>query len=152
MPRVNIDVDLASLNKAMKNVKKYDLLTQGKLKEAVNKSALAIQRGAKKRVAVDTGRLRSSITIEPYNNGLTMDVGTKVKYAAAVEYGTGLFGPEKRAIEIRPKKKKALFWPGAKHPVKKVVIKGMRARPFLFPAFEAEKSRLVTNLKNALGK
>lgn len=37
---------------------------------------------------------------------------------------------------IRPNKKKALYWPGAKHPVKKVKHPGSRPQPFVDQTFK----------------
>ncbi len=51
-------------------------------------------------------------------------VGTDRKYAAYHQWGTSPY-------VIRPKVKKALFWNGAAHPVKKVNHPGLPARPFL---------------------
>lgn len=44
-------------------------------------------------------------------------------YASDVHYGT-------RAHVILPKNKKALFWPGGRHPVKKVQHPGTKGTPF----------------------
>jgi phage gpG-like protein len=52
-------------------------------------------------------------------------VGSDRPYASAHQFGTG-------AYTIRPKSKRALFWPGARHPVKAVHHPGLPARPF-FP-------------------
>lgn len=61
---------------------------------------------------------------------------TKVaKYGPFIEFGTGVYGPKGSPIEIVPKNKKALFWKGARHPVRKVVSPGMKARPYMRPAF-----------------
>lgn len=46
---------------------------------------------AKKACAVDTGRLRNSITFTVDENELSMTVGTPVEYAPHVEYGTGKY-------------------------------------------------------------
>lgn len=54
-------------------------------------------------------------------------------YAAYVELGT-------RPHEIRPTEKKALYWPGAAHPVGKVNHPGTRPQPFLRPALYQERS------------
>ena len=48
-------------------------------------------------------------------------------YAGYVHEGTGLFGP--RHQRIRPTAKRALFWPGAKHPVRSTA--GMKGRPWV---------------------
>ena len=54
--------------------------------------------------------------------------GTNIKYAAIHNFG-GTTGPH----DIFPLKKKALFWPGARHPVKVVHHPGSKipARPFM---------------------
>ena len=74
----------------------------------------------------DTGRLRSSITHRADTRGLT--VGTNVVYAAIHQFG-GKTPPR----TIRPRRKKALFWPGARHPVASVNHPGSNipARAFL---------------------
>lgn len=74
----------------------------------------------------DTGRLAASITSR--FTARSASVGTNVAYAAIHQFG-GRTGPH----VIRPKHKKALFWSGAKHPVKSVNHPGstIPARPFL---------------------
>jgi phage gpG-like protein len=52
-------------------------------------------------------------------------VGTDRPYAAAHQFGTGPY-------TIRPRSKRALYWPGAPHPVRVVHHPGLPARPF-FP-------------------
>lgn len=60
---------------------------------------------------VDTGRLRSSIQVE--KQGGDWIIGTNVPYAEHVELGV-------KPHVIKPVNKKALYWKGAKHPVKSV--------------------------------
>ena len=74
----------------------------------------------------DTGRLRNSITRRVF--GDAVEVGTNVVYAAIHQ-----FGGRTRPRVIRPRRKKALFFPGAGHPVRSVNHPGSRipARPFL---------------------
>ncbi len=73
-----------------------------------------------------TGRLRASLYMEV--QGSRVIVGTRnVDYALDVEYGT-------RPHVIRPRIKKALHWPGARHPVKQVNHPGTPAQPYLRPA------------------
>lgn len=74
----------------------------------------------------DTGRLRRSITVE--SDRTSAQVGTNVKYARIHQFG-GRTSPH----TIRPVHARALFWPGAKHPVKAVRHPGstIPARPFL---------------------
>ena len=73
-----------------------------------------------------SGRLAASITSQATGNQAA--VGTNVIYAAIQQ-----FGGRTAAHIIRPKTAKALFWLGAKHPVKLVHHPGsdIPARPFL---------------------
>ncbi|HOE18771.1 MAG TPA: phage virion morphogenesis protein [Syntrophorhabdaceae bacterium] len=72
------------------------------------------------------GHLAASISAKATDTQAV--VGTNVKYAAIHQ-----FGGKTPPTVIRPKNKKALFWPGAAHPVKSVKRPGVTipARPFL---------------------
>jgi phage gpG-like protein len=70
------------------------------------------------------GLLWRSFRVKPAGAGKAEAV-TDRPYAAAHQFGT----PPK---VIRPKNKKALFWPGAAHPVREVHHPGVPARPY-FP-------------------
>ncbi|WP_256096566.1 HK97 gp10 family phage protein [Streptomyces sp. LUP30] len=98
---------------------------------AVDRTRIDVQNEARRRAPVDTGRLRSSIVSRTEGGGRNLGyvVGSNVNYAAAVEYGTS-------PHVIKPKYKKALYWPGAAHPVAQVNHPGTRAQPFLRPAIE----------------
>jgi len=82
--------------------------------------------GGSHRLLWKTGRLIGSLHAEATEN--TAEVSTNVEYAAVHQFGH-TFPPR----EIRPKRKRALFWPGAEHPVKKVNWPGatVPARPFM---------------------
>ena len=76
----------------------------------------------KGRPLVDSGRLRNSVGYLAGHD--RVEVGTGVVYASFHQFGTGPY-------TIRPRRKKALYWPGAAHPVKQVNHPGLPARPFL---------------------
>jgi len=85
------------------------------------------------------GHLAASISAKATNTEAI--VGTNVKYAAIHQFG-GKTGP----VTIKPKNKKALFWPGAEHPVKSVKHPGVAipARPFLnIPESGMERIRMA---------
>jgi len=75
---------------------------------------------------VYTGRLRDSINYQAYGNKI--EVGTDLGYAAVHQSGG-----RTTAHIIRPRRQKALYWPGAAHPVRFVRHPGssIPARPFL---------------------
>jgi hypothetical protein len=47
-------------------------------------------------------------------------------------------------MPIFPTEKKALFWPGAQHPVRSV--RGQKGKPFLRDAFNEEAPKLYQNI------
>lgn len=58
------------------------------MQREVKIAAVNIERGAKQRAPVDTGRLRNSITHEITEGGLNAQVGSNVEYAPFQEFGT----------------------------------------------------------------
>ena len=116
------------------------------VQKAVKKSAFNIESQAKKDLAsnksVVTGHLRRSIATKMGDLEATIHT-SNVKYAVIVEKGS-------KAHVIRPKNKKALYWKGAKRPVKLVNHPGSKAKPYLEPAFESEKDKFIENLKEAI--
>ena len=104
-----------------------------------------IEARAKKEAPVRTSNLINSITSSVSSDGLKGEVRSRAfskegkEYSEFVHRGTGLFGPFKQ--KIFPKTKKALFWPGAAHPVK--WIKGMRPNPFFDRALKQIKPQRV---------
>jgi HK97 gp10 family phage protein len=108
----------------------------------VNASALAIQSKAKRDVKVDNGTLRNSIQLKEINQGnkIVYTVGSALKYAPYVEFGTGgevnvPAGYETFAIQFKGKG------------IRKI---NLRARPYLIPAFESEIPILRKNIKNVI--
>jgi phage gpG-like protein len=71
--------------------------------------------------ATTGGELRKSIHVSPVNGGAM--VGANKVYARAVHEG-------RKAMLIRPRRKRALYWNGARHPVKKVFQRKREGKPF----------------------
>lgn len=101
-----------------------DLVSRMKLKVVSNKT-------------YRTGALYTSIHREPPGVLSEEDdevlVGPNVPYAIYIEMGT-------KPHIITPRTKKALYWKGAEHPVKKVHHPGTDAKPFVQPSFEEIKA------------
>ena len=117
------------------------------VRQAVERTGIDVANEARRRAPVDTGRLRASIVSQPEYTGRKVGyaVGTNVNYGAAVEYGTA-------PHVIKPVNKKALFWPGARHPVGKVNHPGTRAQPFLRPAVEMTHIFFQANMARVRGR
>lgn len=80
------------------------------------------------RIPFDKGDLRKSIFTQLIGTGKAI-LGSALDYAASVHDG-------RRRVVIIPRNKKALWWPGAKHPVKKVIQPARAGVPFIKDAAE----------------
>jgi HK97 gp10 family phage protein len=136
------------IEKAVARVEKLTEETQAKARAIVLESALNIQREAKKRAPVDTGNLRSRIHLTHYKNQLEIGIGTRVKYARAVEFGTQPHFPPPGALTGWAKRhgmagnEERIAW--------KIYHRGTPAQPFLFPAFEQERPRFLAKVKQVI--
>lgn len=77
-----------------------------------------------------TGRLREAISAF-VTGRLTGALVSRAPYSSFLHEGTGIYGAHGERIVIEPRVKQALWWPGARNPVKKVETRGVRPMPFL---------------------
>lgn len=115
----------------------------GKAKvDLLNKMLLVAESRVKRRTPVRSGRLRRSITRSIIIPGVRGRVGTNMSYAIAVHEGA-------KAYTIRPVVKKALYWKGAAHPVRRVVHPATKGNPYLTNGLrdsEAEFAKLAESV------
>ena len=137
-----IRIDASELDKFAVEITKLDDKTKDNVQKVLNNTGFKIEAKAKGNVPVNTGHLRRGITTKIGNMEVTVHT-SNIKYAPMVEYGT-------KPHIIKPKNKKALYWKGAKHPVRSVRHPGSKAKPYLIPAFEKEKDTFVKNLKEVI--
>ena len=141
-----IKINADELNKFSIEIPKLYEKNETLVRQTVENSAFNIQKNAisnlTKNKSVATGHLRRGISADIKGLGATIHT-SNIKYAPGVEYGT-------KAHIIRAKNKKALYWKGAKHPVKQVNHPGSKAKPFLIPAFNQEKDQFLEKLKEVI--
>ncbi len=113
-PTLKIEID--------EKYEKLGVAVQEILRRAIKLTATELWGQVKQEAPVDHGRLAGSFAIDQINP-LSWQVYTNVEYALAVHEGTG-------PHDIYPVHKKALYWPGADHPVKHVSHPGTAANPF----------------------
>jgi phage gpG-like protein len=119
---------------------------------AVNEFAINVQATAKQNIsdwpAVDTGRLRASVKIESYADGLARRVGSDVAYAPVVEFGAR---PHFPPIEpIREWCRRHNIPEEAAYAIAlKISRTGNPARPWLFPAFEQHRQEFRNMIREA---
>ena len=141
-----IKFDTSEIDKFVIDLKDTSENIRSDVQKVLKKSGFNIESKAKLNItnngSVKTGHLRRGITTDVGNMEVTVHT-SNIKYARGVEEGT-------RPHTIKAKNKKALYWKGAKHPVKSVRHPGSRAKPFLIPAFEKEKEVLIRDLEKVI--
>ena len=141
-----IKIDTSEIDKFVIDLKDTSENVRSDVQKVLKKSGFNIEAKAKLNItnngSVKTGHLRRGITTDVGNMEVTVHT-SNIKYARGVEEGT-------KPHIIKAKNKKALYWKGAKHPVKSVRHPGSRAKPFLIPAFEKEKEVIIKDLEKVI--
>lgn len=127
----------------MSSAKAIAAMLQAVAKEArqvaMQRAVLIVEAEGKREAPVKTGNLRRTITSRVEDGGNRGIVGTNARYARAVHDGS-------KAHTIRPVNGKALYWKGAKHPVKSVKHPGTKGNPFFERAIAYSRSRVEQEL------
>ena len=161
---MSIAVKVTGTKEVMAALEKIGDAFDNKLEAAVLSGCFIVQNDAKRKCRYLTGDTRSSIHTGDYGGMSDLarsktgtDIGGKVVTDRRVELLVGTNAENAKRLEygtephiIVPKDKKALFWKGAEHPVKKVHHPGTRPYPFLRPAFDENRKKVVAEICSAL--
>jgi len=166
---ITADVNTKQLQRALRKLEQAGSEIRAKGELEIERSARIIESQAKRNAPTGANnRLKTSIDVR--GSKLTREVYTDVKYAPYVEFGT------KSKVEIPPGLEGyAMQFKGgggsyedfeasikrwaqlkgipeeAVYPIMKSILhKGVKAQPFLFPAFFAEQPQLLKRLKKVL--
>lgn len=123
------------------------------VKGEVHASAIDVQREAKERLkeqkAWDTGHLANTVIVERSPDGMIAEVGPTAPYGVYVEAGARPHFPPLDALEGWAKRHGfSSAWPICKA----IAERGLKARPFLFPAWLAVEGKFFRKLKEILAK
>jgi hypothetical protein len=136
-----ISVEIPNLQELIFNLKRYPAISEKWLQKAIMASAAELYK-ARRQVGI------------PWRTGhLTMRWGTAigrlfarvwptVKYAPYVYFGT-------RPHIIEPRIKKALYWEGAPHPVRRVMHPGTKENRFLDRMVKLAEPKIAEHFKKA---
>lgn len=152
---IRFKFDWEGMPELKEHFSKMGLALRGKVQERTAEAALNVQREARRAAPSQTGSLRRSIQIRSFANRMSWECYTENEYAAFVEFGTA--NPGRNSIDEVGKKwaeihgyehgnrKEWLYL----HPKTKRLVKtsGREAKPFLFPAVEAERRAYIDDLK-----
>lgn len=134
-----LSLDISGLDGLKKRLQATEKNIREGVEGELNASAMDINRKQKRYAPVDTGRLRSSISVDTSKN-LNKELSVNVDYAPYIEFGTGgkveiPAGLEDIASQFKGKGK---------------VVINRRAQPFFFRAYFEEKPKLIERLKKLL--
>ncbi len=133
-----LKIEIQGANALLKGLKKLTAAAESIVEEEVEVGVQDIRTTAVSLVPVDTGRLRSSITAA--YQGLTGEVSTNVKYAGAMEFGTG------GSVDVKP---------GWEEVAEQYRGKGIRSvniapRPYMRPALEQNAPLIVGRINDRI--
>ena len=115
------------------NLANLGQLSKDMIQSGLNKTAQDLIRNLMINSPVDHGLLKQWAITSQSDTEITIQ--SPAIYAAAQNYGT-------EPYTIYPKNAKALFWPGADHPVKKVEHPGLTGKHFVEDSIEQTSARI----------
>lgn len=135
---MNIHFDVSDV------INKLDKVTENLsagLYNALQESGEVVRKEAALNCPVQTGRLRGSIAVNVEGN--TAEIGTNLKYAPFVEYGTGSKGDKSVAHTTR---EKWTYYSGGQF----FTTSGQAPKPFLTPALKNNKDTIIKLIREAV--
>jgi HK97 gp10 family phage protein len=168
-------VNLSGIKQLQEKLNNLSTILKEDVSNEINASALKIENQAKKLAPINLGQLRNLIALTK-DSDLTYTVAANASYSAYVEFGTGpqvnvpsdfksyaeqfkgksggKFRDMVEALTLWVKRKgigngkndKGLAYVIALS----ILKKGMRPQPFLIPAYEMEKPKLIQRLNELL--
>lgn len=107
-----------------------------------------INADAKMMAPVNTGLLRSTITVESDYANMVVKIGTHLRYGAPVEFGSRPHTPPFAPIQDWAEKKKlpaGAIW-------QNIRLRGTRAHPYLRPAYDKNITEIINRVASAMAK
>ena len=138
-----MDVEIRGIEAVLAKVE--DVIGVDNLITAVERGCQCVVRDAKQNAPKDTGELRRSIQyeIDTIGDSIEGTVFAAVEYAPYVEYGTGLFAEGGNGRQDVP-------WSYQDDNGEWHSTKGQRPQPFLRPAFNANKEKIIKLIKEGM--
>jgi hypothetical protein len=134
--RVNI-VNAAQESAGMKTKLNALML---RLKTVMRNNRLALLMDMRRNCPKRTGATAKSIKIVARDGGLTFTIESDNPNVERLEFGTPPHW-------IFPRFKKALYWAGALHPVRKVFHPGTKAHPYIMPAVNRFTAKILADIE-----
>lgn len=140
----------ASVREMLKHEK---MRIRDKIMKEIYTAGIKVQTEARKRLkqtkAWDTGHAATSILVERSPDGATVEVGPTAPYAPYIEFGAKPHFPPPDALEDWARRHGFdSAWPICRA----IAKRGIKANPFLFPAYISEERQLFSRLHKIVPK
>lgn len=138
---MDIEIDISEVMFLVGRIQGGPGIAKEEISTTVRQSGFVLQREAQSEAPVDTGHLKSSIG-PPVTSEMMTKVASHADYSKPVHDGSG-------PHVITPKAKKALYWPGAAHPVRRVNHPGNRANPYMLRGLANARGDIIKLFEQA---
>jgi len=150
---MKIKIELKGDGELRATIAKMSKEIADEVKRETYASGLEVQKRAKERLrefsAWDTGNLANSILVDMVDDGKNAEIGPVAPYGPYVEYGTRPHFPPPDALEGWAKRHGFdSTWPICLA----IQRRGIRPRPYLFPAYEDVIKDFLERIKKILEK
>ena len=150
---MRINVDVIGEKEIARALQRLSAEKKKRVKGEVYASGIDVQREAKEKLrdqrTWDLGNLANSIIVDLTIDGLIAEVGPEAPYGHYVEFGTKKHFPPPDALEGWAKRHGFdSAWPICKA----IAKRGLKAKPYLFPAWLAVKDKFWKRIKRILEK
>ena len=141
---MKVEFDVTNLNVILDKLD--DVVDDDSIRSALGKACAVVERSAKENAPKDTGALRQSITSEvrQEDGGWEGVVYTPLEYAPYVEYGTGKFAESGKGRQTP--------WSYQDDEGNWHTTSGQRPQPFMRPALEENREKIVRLIKEGVLK
>ena len=144
-----------------------DLVDKQDMEQALGRACAVVERAAKEKAPKDTGELRRSITSKVVDKDGVLEgiVFTPLEYAPYVEFGTGLFAeggngrkdvpwfiPISNEFPLSKAEKYHMRIFEGSNGQKFAMSFGQKPHPFMRPAINENRTKVMRILKEGLGK
>lgn len=136
---LEVGIDVSQLRGVSGQFRRAALHIKSLASKLLDDAAQILLEETRRQAPRDTGRLRDSLRLQSAGR-LTRTVASDVPYAHYVIRGT-------RPHLIRPRRRKALWWPDAPHPLAKVLHPGTRPNPFPERGVDEAMPRIESRLR-----
>jgi len=150
---MKVTVTTVGLEEVRKEILRMSRRQRERMRKETYATGLDVQRKAKEKLksmkAWDLGNLANSIMADMLAGGEIVEVGPEAPYGICVEYGTRPHFPPPDALEGWARRHGfESAWPICKA----ISERGLKARPYLQPAYEQIVKGYLMRLKRALEK